>query len=81
MRHPPISPARHAQGLAAYRSGKSLKELIGLVAEIDAMHTPEMTNEEHDEIQAAEPSVICGFADGFLEDIRTLANQRRGQRA
>lgn len=81
MRHPPIIPARHAQGLASYRSGLSIAELMGISEEIEAMHETAKTNEEHDEIAAAGPSLIAGFADGLIDDIRLLANTRRGQRA
>lgn len=77
--HPPISPARHAQGLAAYRSGQSIKDLMALQDEIDRMHEQATTNEEHDEIAAAGPSIIAGFADGFIDDIRTLARSHRPQ--
>jgi hypothetical protein len=82
MRHPPIIPARHAQGLAAYRAGHSIAELIGISEEIDRLHDqPDLTNEQHNEISAAGPSLIAGFADGLIDDIRLLAGARRGQRA
>jgi hypothetical protein len=78
-RHPAISHARHAQGLAAYRSGQSIRELIGIMVEFDMMHArPDLTNEQHEEIEAAGPSLIAGYADGLIEDIRFLAGQRRG---
>jgi hypothetical protein len=80
--HPPIIPARHSQGLAAYRAGLSLAELNGVLREIDAMHEkPELTNEEHDEIAHSGPSLIAGFADGLIDDIRLIANTKRGLRA
>lgn len=80
--HPPIIPARHQQGLAAYRTGLSILELMGIQDEIDAMHAkPDLTHEEHDEIAAAGPSLVAGYADGLIEDIRLIAATRRGQRA
>jgi hypothetical protein len=82
-RHPPISPARHAQGLALYRTGQSLQSLFKVLNDIEAMHEqPNLTDEQHDEIQAAPSGVMLGFGDGLIEDIRTLATSvRRGQRA
>jgi len=79
--HPPIIPARHAQGLAAYRGGLSIRELIGITDEIDLMHEQAKTDEEHQEIEASGPSLIMGYAEGVIEDIRLIAAQRRGQRA
>lgn len=81
MRHPPIIPARHSQGLAAYRAGHSIAELIGITEEIERMHEQAQSNEEHREIEASGPSLIAGFADGLIEDIRLLASARRGQKA
>lgn len=80
-RHPPIIAARHTQGLAAYRAGLTIAELYGLNEEIDRMHETAKTNEEHEEISASGPSLIAGFADGLIDDIRLLASTRRGQRA
>lgn len=80
--HPPIIPARHSQGLAAYRAGLTIRELVGTADEIDRMHDdPNLTNEQHEEIAASGPSLIAGFADGLIEDIRTIAAARRGQTA
>lgn len=79
--HPPIIPARHTQGLAAYRAGLSIRELVGSLEEIDRMHAEAKTDEEHEEIAASGPSLIAGFADGLIDDIRLLASARRGQRA
>lgn len=79
MRHPPIIPARHAQGLASYRAGLSIAELNGILSEIDAMHDqPDVSIEQHNEIAASAPSLIAGYADGLIDDIRLLANARRG---
>jgi hypothetical protein len=74
--------ARHAQGLAAYRAGHSIKHMIEVAGEINAMHDhPGITAEQHEEIENSLPSFAAGFADGFLEDIRLIAGQRRGQTA
>ena len=86
MPRPHLSEARHAQGLAAYRSSQSIKDLINLAETIDAMHDrPDLSNEEHDEIANALPSVMAGFADGFLEDFRSILHSptisRRGPSA
>jgi hypothetical protein len=88
-RHPVIIPARHAQGLAAYRAGLSLREVIGTFEEINRMHEQVQPSEnaidEHDEIDNAGPSLIAGFADGLIDDIRNIARSpnltRRGQSA
>jgi hypothetical protein len=79
-----VTPARHAQGLSAYRAGRSIRELITTFEEIEQMHEQATTNEEHEEIDNAGPSLIAGFADGLVEDIRTLrtlVQARRGQTA
>ena len=80
--HPPIIDARYNQGLAAYRGGLSIRELIKITDEIDAMHDqPDVTDEMHNEIAASPSSLIMGFAEGLIEDLRLVASQRRGQRA
>lgn len=79
--HPPIIDARYNQGLAAYRGGLSIRELIKITDEIDAMHEQAKTSEEHDEIAASPPSLIMGFAEGLIEDVRLLASRQRGGRA
>jgi hypothetical protein len=89
MSHFTLVNARHTQGLAAYRAGLTLKELITTAEEIDLMHEQvqpgENAHAEHQEIANAGPSLIAGFADGLLDDIRKLANStnltRRGQSA
>lgn len=79
---PPFSAARHAQGLAAYRAGQSIADLTRTLQEVERMHEqPDLTNEQHEEIAAAAPSLMSGFADGLIEDIRLLTNRGRGQRA
>lgn len=80
---PPFSPSRHAQGLQLYRTGASIADLIRTVQDVERMHEqPGLTNEQHDEIAAASPSLCAGFADGALDDIRLIATgQRRGVRA
>lgn len=82
--HPPIIPARHAQGLAAYRGGLTIAELVGITGEIDRMHEQATTNEEHEAIEASGPSLIAGYADGLIEDIRSLIGRpipSRGHKA
>jgi hypothetical protein len=74
--------ARHTQGLAAYRAGHTFKHAIEVANEIEQMHRAEgVTPEEHEEISASIPSFLSGFADGFLDDIRTIAKAHRGLRA
>jgi hypothetical protein len=76
-RHPVIITARHNQGLAAYRAGLTLKELITVFGDIELMHEqPDLSPEQHEEIDDAGPSLIAGFADGLIEDIRSLRPQR-----
>lgn len=81
-----IVEARYNQGLAAYRGGLSIREVITTFEEIDLMHEqPDLTNEQHEEISNAGPSLIAGFADGLIDDIRKLAGStnitRRGASA
>lgn len=80
-----IIPARHQQGLAAYRAGLTVRELIGISDEIEQMHEQveeveggPSARDQHEEIANAGPSLIAGFADGLVTDIRMLANSRRG---
>ena len=81
-RHPVIVTARHSQGLAAYRAGLALKELFPILAEIDLLHKqPDLSNEQHEEIENSGSSLIVGFADGLIDDIRFLRTPPRGQRA
>jgi hypothetical protein len=85
-RHPVIVPARYTQGLSAYRAGLSIKEIISTFEEIEQMHEqPDLSNEQHEEIANAGPSLIAGFADGLIDDIRKLASStsitRRGASA
>lgn len=82
MPHSKLIEARHAQGLNAYHTGASIKDVIRTLDEIMAMHDkPDLTHDEHKEISDAGPSFIAGFADGALEDFRMIVAQRRGQRA
>jgi hypothetical protein len=88
-RHPVIVPARYTQGLSAYRAGLSIKEIISTFEEIERMHEQvqpgENADAEHDEIANAGPSLVAGFADGLIDDIRKLASStnitRRGASA
>ena len=85
-RHPVIVPARYTQGLSAYRAGLSIKEIISTFEEIEQMHEqPDLSNEQYEEIANAGPSLIAGFADGLIDDIRKLASStnitRRGASA
>src|ERR1035437_8984004 len=77
-----IVTARHNQGLAAYRAGLTLKELITtILAEIDLMHEqPDLSDEQREEIDDAGPSLIAGFADGLIDDIRFLRASNRPRR-
>lgn len=79
---PPFSAARHTQGLQLYRTGASIADLIRTVQDIERMHDAEgVTNEQHEEIAAASPSLCAGFADGVIDDIRLLVNRGRSLRA
>lgn len=78
---PSIVQSRYDQGLAAYRAGHGIRHVVEVLNEIEtiargAQEDPG-ANFNHD----AGPSVIAGFADGLIADIRLLANQRRGQTA
>ena len=77
-----IVGARHAQGLQAYRAGHTIRDLVGIAEAIDEMYKEDdLSDEEHQEIKDAIPSVMAGFLDGLIEDIRTLARPRQGTRA
>lgn len=98
---PHINEERYRQGLAAYRAGHSMRDLINVGEEIErsaeaAMDelrsrseggTPEeMAKREEFYKTRSEgmPSLIAGYADGFIDDIRMIARgsgQRRGQTA
>jgi hypothetical protein len=79
--HPKLVRARHTQGLAAYRAGHGIDHVMDIAHEIDEMHKqPDLTNEEHEEIENSTPSFIAGYVSGVIDDIRMLARQR-GQRA
>lgn len=85
MHRPQLIEARYQQGLNAYRAGQTIREMILLGDEISAMHQqPDLTDEQHDEIAYAPGSIAAGFADGFLEDFRSLIGNpvpRRGHTA
>lgn len=78
---PSIVQPRYDQGLAAYRAGHGIRHVVDVLDEIE--RTARAAKEDpgpsfgHD----AGPSVIAGFADGVIADIRTIAAQRRGQTA
>lgn len=78
---PLLSPARHAQGLASYRAGHSISHIFDVFEEIKKLHEqPGLTHEQHDEIENAGPSMIAGFSDGALEDLRLIASALRARR-
>ena len=61
---------RYEHGLAAYNAGKSIAYLVEVAEEIDNIIAK--TEVEHREKEDALPSLILGFADGFLADFRKL---------
>jgi hypothetical protein len=68
---------RYAQGQAAYRAGHHIKDLFPIMEEIERLHEQSaITNEQHDEIAAGAHSLIVGFADCVIDDIRNLARAR-----
>lgn len=78
-RHPKLVTARHTQGLAAYRAGHGIDHVMDISNEIDEMHkAPDLTTEQHDEIESSIPSFIAGYMSGLIEDIRFIANRQRG---
>ncbi len=55
-------------------------------ARVDGGHGPEWFAEKHKEVDDngghdAFPSIIAGFADGLIDDIRLIANRHRGGKA
>jgi hypothetical protein len=72
MMHPKIDPARHSQGLNAYRGGQTILDLHTTLQQIELMHATAASTEQHDEIAAAGPSLVLGYMDGFLEDFRAV---------
>ena len=70
MSHQHIVEARYTQGLAGYRAGHTIRDLIEIA------DTFEQDGENDDEM----PSLMVGFLDGLIEDIRSL-RPVRGQKA
>ena len=64
---------RYDQGLADYRAGHTLRDIINvtnvLEKEFDNL-SPDATREQRDEVYHGAQSVMVGFLDGFLEDFR-----------
>jgi hypothetical protein len=96
---PQLIQSRYAQGLAAYRSGQGVGQLIAALDKIErdaseesqkislVYEKPEDREAAHERLRAGDfshdagPSLIAGFADGVIDDIRAIAGQRRGQTA
>lgn len=78
-RHPMLIAARHTQGLQAYRAGHGIDHLMDVAHEIETMHeAPDLTNEQHEEIDNSIPSFLAGYLSGLVEDVRFIANRQRG---
>jgi len=73
---------RYVQGQAAYRAGHHIKDLMHISDELERLHDdPSLTNEQHSDIAASAQSLVIGFADALIDDIRTIARGRANQRA
>lgn len=71
---------RYAQGQASYRAGHHLKDLFPIMEEIERLHDqPDMTNEQHDAVAAAPHSLLIGFADALIDDIRAISGGTRNR--
>lgn len=77
------------RGRSMYQAGSDLGDLMTRCGEIDAKHhrgygdRTQMTNEEHDVIEAESKGLVLGFMSATLDDLRALARggAQRGQRA
>jgi hypothetical protein len=74
-----LVPSQYEHGLALYRSGHTLSHLFNVCNDLSAKH--EEPDADHDVIDNSIPSVMLGFADGLIDDIRNLAAARRGSQA
>ncbi len=77
---------RYNEGLAAYRAGHNLRDMINLTNEVEKTYDdlpPEATPEQRNEVFHGAQSVMLGFLDGFLEDFRNpaVSRTRRGPSA
>lgn len=72
---PKIDAAQYENGLAAYRNGKTLRDMVEVT---EAM-------EQVPELEELVPSIMLGFADGLIADLRSVFTsptfQRTGTRA
>lgn len=92
---PSIVQSRYDQGLAAYRAGHGIRHVVEVLDEIERGARGDRgayevkSGPDFSDIvdpgpsfgRDAGPSLIAGFADGVLADIRAIAGQRRGQTA
>lgn len=78
---PSIIQSRYDQGLAAYRAGHGIRHVVEVLDEIERTARSAQEDPGPEYNHDAGPSVIAGFADGLIADIRTIAGQRRGQTA
>lgn len=85
-----LHPGHYQTGLAAYRGGQTLEHVfqiadgLEVAAEAAVASLPpggESREAIYRERHLALPSLLTGFADGLLADLRTLAGTRRGQTA
>lgn len=88
MSHMQIVAHRYEQGLAAYRAGRTVHDMINVTNEVEKTYDdlpPEATSEQRQEIFHGAQSVMVGFLDGFLHDFRTILHSgaitRRGPSA
>jgi hypothetical protein len=73
---------RYAQGQASYRAGHHLRDLFPIMEEIERLHEQaDLTNQQHDEIAAGAHSLLIGFADSLIDDIRHAARRNSPPRA
>lgn len=88
MSHFKVVARRYEQGLSAYRAGHSLRDIINLTNEIEKTYDDlpaDATPEQCDEVFHGAQSATLGFAEGFLEDFRSILHSptisRRGPSA
>lgn len=74
-----LVPSQYDHGRALYRSGHTLSHLVQVANDIDAKHAE--PDADHELIDNSIPSVLLGFADGVIDDIRNLAAARRAGKA
>lgn len=74
---PKLIRPRYEQGLAAYRAGHGILHVMEIGDEIENFSRAAESDPGPMYSHDAMPSVIAGFADGLIEDIRRITGTGR----